>query len=322
MGLPQPPPVKSASTAGNAMAVTSLILGILSICLGPFAAVPGIIAGLISINQAKGTGGASSGMALAGIIIGPALCVLWIAVVGLQAAILLPAIARARDAAWRSECQNNEKQIGLVCKMFANENRQQYFPELSPEAGRLMFTVDPTNDSASVYPEYLMDPSVLSCPNDEDAPTSDHEMGDPYLFIDDHSYYYFGYVITSDEEMANFAEAYRARIAAGLSFNEDLEVAEGRGTNGGNRIFRLREGVERFAITDITNPAGAAMAQSSVPVLMDSPNYSSGYAEFNHIPGGANVLYMDGHVEFVKLGTWPVTQETLAILRSLDEMGP
>jgi len=28
---------------------------------------------------------------------------------------------------------------------------------------------------------------------------------------------------------------------------------------------------------------------------------------FNHIPGGSNVLYMDGHVEFVKLGTeYPV----------------
>ncbi len=26
----------------------------------------------------------------------------------------------------------------------------------------------------------------------------------------------------------------------------------------------------------------------------------SGIARFNHIPGGSNVLYMDGHVEFVK----------------------
>ncbi len=26
---------------------------------------------------------------------------------------------------------------------------------------------------------------------------------------------------------------------------------------------------------------------------------------FNHIPGGSNILYMDGHVEFTKYGTSP-----------------
>jgi prepilin-type processing-associated H-X9-DG protein len=25
-----------------------------------------------------------------------------------------------------------------------------------------------------------------------------------------------------------------------------------------------------------------------------------GHAQFNHVPGGANVLFMDGHVEFLK----------------------
>ena len=33
---------------------------------------------------------------------------------------------------------------------------------------------------------------------------------------------------------------------------------------------------------------------------------------FNHIPGGCNVLYMDGHVDFVKYPSeeFPVTPET------------
>jgi prepilin-type processing-associated H-X9-DG protein len=29
-------------------------------------------------------------------------------------------------------------------------------------------------------------------------------------------------------------------------------------------------------------------------------------SSYNHLPGGANVLYMDGHVEFVKQGKYPV----------------
>ena len=43
-----------------------------------------------------------------------------IAIIGILAAILLPALARAREAARRSSCANNLKQMGLSFKMYAN----------------------------------------------------------------------------------------------------------------------------------------------------------------------------------------------------------
>ncbi len=75
--------------------------------------------------------------------------------------------------------------------------------------------------------------------------------------------------------------------------------------------FRLREGIERFLVSDVNNAAASAVAQSEIPVMLDTwaadiPVFG-GAARFNHIPGGSNVLYMDGHVEFQKLGTvYPV----------------
>ena len=66
----------------------------------------------------------------------------------------------------------------------------------------------------------------------------------------------------------------------------------------GNTIYRLREGIERFFITDINNAAASATGQSQLAVMWD--NLSSAKENFNHVPGGANVLYMDGHVAFVR----------------------
>ena len=51
-----------------------------------------------------------------------------IAIIGILAAILLPALARARESANRASCQNNLKQWGIIFKMFAGENKGMFPP--------------------------------------------------------------------------------------------------------------------------------------------------------------------------------------------------
>jgi prepilin-type processing-associated H-X9-DG protein len=70
------------------------------------------------------------------------------------------------------------------------------------------------------------------------------------------------------------------------------------GTGDGDTIYRLREGIERFMITDINNPGASARAQSSIFIMWDDTSTQA--TGFNHVPGGSNVLYLDGHVEFIR----------------------
>jgi len=266
-----------------------------------------------------------------------------IAIIGILAAILLPALARARESARRASCANNLKQMGLVFKMYANESKGEKWPHMSIYASDHDDSSPPDDmrdckyhDTAvsnnfswngpSIYPEYLTDMNVTVCPSDA-SPT--HE-GDIYNYYDDetqglnpcafrdHSYYYFGHAlhdgfVYSNQSLKNDpvnalssfnADALAAfieivgsipadEIAAGQTPTVDRDV-----TSGDVTLYRLREGIERFFITDINNPASSATAQSELYVYYDA--ISPRVEWFNHIPGGANVLFMDGHVEFLK----------------------
>ncbi len=291
-----------------------------------------------------------------------------IAIIGILAAILLPALARAREAARRSSCANNLKQMGVIMKMYSNESRGGKFP---PYLMRSHMNTDAANpgmfwqsnwaqgdfmEGRSVYPEYLTDLNIVLCPSDGDRASSlaRIEMGQanqvtlpiienrgtaenptPYAgrqatvadFLRSDSYVYFGFVMDHEDSLAVFKQV-ASRLFGGPQghpniraqfADKDLDYGQanhaGRGTGRGNILYRMKEGVERFLITDINNPAGSSKAQSSLFVMMDMiagvRNSSLGptIIGFNHIPGGANVLYMDGHVEFLKYtetGKWPV----------------
>src|SRR5690606_17614458 len=114
-----------------------------------------------------------------------------IAIIGILAAILLPALSRAREAANRAACQNNLKQMGIILKMFSSENKGK-FPvigqvslyrgvdcEQSLTNAQLEALIPTSVDDAATYyfanipdifPEYLTDANILVCPSEADPP--------------------------------------------------------------------------------------------------------------------------------------------------------
>jgi prepilin-type N-terminal cleavage/methylation domain-containing protein/prepilin-type processing-associated H-X9-DG protein len=310
-----------------------------------------------------------------------------IAIIGILAAILLPALARAREAARRASCANNLKQFGLVFKMYSGEARGALFPPFattrsidSPGGNKAKYV--PAMET--LYPEYFSDILIFFCPSDSTTGDIDRfikspdgawcvntpghpqygqfdpdEVGNTAGFMENagtsiHSYVYYGYAFdTPQTQAAGIAfltevfDPYNATVGMqqGISGadaalqvrNWDIEFdatgwsrnlvqnkvlgwfdtaawaanmgadtpypvpLNGNGGDGSNTIYRLREGIERFLITDINNPAGSAVAQSELPVLWDRIEASANEIQYyNHVPGGANVLFFDGHVEFVR----------------------
>jgi len=123
-----PPPLPgSAPSKTSAMAVTSLVLGVLGIFTCGITALFGLIFGIIAlvkINGSKGTLG-GNGLALSGIIVS-GIFLLLVPVV--SAAMLLPVLAAARERAQTINCVSNEKMLALAVRIYSGEHTDHFPP--------------------------------------------------------------------------------------------------------------------------------------------------------------------------------------------------
>ena len=172
-----------------------------------------------------------------------------IAIIGILAAILLPALGKARESARKTQCTSNLKQIGLGLIMYANDNDEAF-----PLSGDSMTSLN------LLYPDYISERKSFKCPSDNLVTVASNSIIEPATkFLKNQCSY---------------------------GYDNSHTMADDPGT--------------AIASDRPANTAG------NIPAGTNTPNHggttqAAGTADLAGI--GQNVLYIDGHVEWVGTAT-------------------
>jgi prepilin-type processing-associated H-X9-DG protein/prepilin-type N-terminal cleavage/methylation domain-containing protein len=215
-----------------------------------------------------------------------------IAIIGLLASLLLPALGRARQKARSIECVSNLKQIYLANTMFAAEHDGHYVPaaeDIDKTGGGLTRwhgtrkTINgPFDPRTGPLAEYLPDSRVKECPvffefrRQGEAPNAFESGTGGYGY----NMHYIGATSYADD------------------FPDDLRS--------GTRDSRVRSPARTIMFADAALPQNGYLIEYGFvePPFFPSPEFPQGNPAFgNSSPsihfrhnGRANVLWADGHV--------------------------
>jgi prepilin-type N-terminal cleavage/methylation domain-containing protein len=130
-----------------------------------------------------------------------------VAIIGILAAVMLPALSRAKARSARISCVCNLKQVGVAFRTWALDHNDKYPMQVSvTNGGTLELTGSPmVFASFSVMSNELSTPKILFCPSDRDkrriVATDFPGMGSsskPILFGSDTNLSYFAGVDATD----------------------------------------------------------------------------------------------------------------------------
>jgi prepilin-type N-terminal cleavage/methylation domain-containing protein/prepilin-type processing-associated H-X9-DG protein len=207
-----------------------------------------------------------------------------IAIIAILAAILFPVFARARENARRASCMSNLKQIGLGFMMYSQDYDEHlpysfnYYIYTGSTSGTLVWWED------TLQP-YVKSRQLFICPS-ESTPTT------------------YTYGRSGTVPVSTFG--YPVSITTSYAANESV-VATTSGSSAPTALASLVNPATTIIMSDIlSGDMELSLRYCDDP---NAPGWSTSFVDKRHLDG-ANFLWADGHVKWLKQTTYPMWQIT------------
>jgi len=200
-----------------------------------------------------------------------------VAIIAILAAMLLPALSKAREKARQAVCINNLKQIGLVLFLYADNYEGHLVPACDSRVrGSHHWRMTLLNNG------YITNTNLLLCPSLRPITADSYDSFGWTGWFFGSNYWYNGVAVWSID-------------------------SDGKIRTNASRFSSWRLAQKINHVLKPSQKVWAADGTSQATVPNADPYYLSGKTFGYRHSGGANILYFDGHVEWW-LNTLPPTR--------------
>jgi prepilin-type N-terminal cleavage/methylation domain-containing protein len=231
-----------------------------------------------------------------------------VAIIAILAALLLPALARAKWQAKRIGCINNLKQLGLGSMLYADDFKGNFTapswyrgpkgPQIREDNPTPYSDRDGTDDDATwLYPGYVKALKSYNCPGTQQSIRSNKSVQKP---LPPNDYVLFD---LTDNAVNNTANGTSYEI-----FGTMAELFPGASKSVG--IKKTQTSVNSKVITQYTQAIGLSPGASRILLFLDcddtaeeglgSPNNNWPEKQDNHGATGTCMNFCDGHAQWIK----------------------